>query len=86
VPAGPIALRARYSSEANGLPITVVSTKIRLLKGGAPRVYRVILQPGLGCCVGFCCTHDIGTGDAGKVWEDAGFSQIVDSGEYDGAR
>ena len=30
-------------------------------------MFRVLLQPGLGCCVGFCCTHDIETGDAGQV-------------------
>lgn len=60
--------------------------QIRLVKGGAPRVFRVLLQPGLGCCIGFFCTHEIETGDAGQVWEEAGHNQVTETGKYDGAR
>lgn len=46
---------------------TTTLPQVRLTKGGAPRVFRVLLHPGLGCCVGFGCTHDVETGDAGQV-------------------
>ena len=64
---GEILLRGRHKPELDGLPLTVASAKIHLTKGGVPKVYRVVLQPGFGCCVGFCCTHAIQTGDAGQV-------------------
>ncbi|CAM9095986.1 unnamed protein product, partial [Hapterophycus canaliculatus] len=86
VPGGRVILRMRQNPELNGLPLTATSAKVRLVKGGAPRIFRVILQPSLGCCVGFSCTHDIETGDAGGIWAEAGFSQVTETGKYEGAR
>lgn len=67
VSGGGIILRTRHIPTRSGLPLTAATTSLRLSKGGASRVFRVILQPGLGCCVGFGCTHNIETGDAGQV-------------------
>lgn len=67
VPGGSVILRTRHNSEGDGLPLTTTSTKLRLSKGGVPRVFRVILQPGLGCCVGFRSTHNVEVGDAAQV-------------------
>ncbi|CAN0342144.1 unnamed protein product [Ectocarpus sp. 12 AP-2014] len=86
VPGGRLIMRVKHDLEPNGLPFTAKSAKIRLVKGGAPRVFRVLLQPGLGCCIGFFCTHEIETGDAGQVWEEAGYNQVTETGKYDGAR
>ncbi|CAN0029382.1 unnamed protein product [Discosporangium mesarthrocarpum] len=87
---GQIALRSRYVP-GRGLPVSASSTKIRLLKGGRPRIFRMLLQPGLGCSVRFDSTHDIRTGEApkarlGRVWQEAGHSQVTEAGSYSGAR
>lgn len=76
VPSGRILLRARHKPELDGLPLKAASAKIRLVKGGAPKMYRVVLQQlGCGCHVGFSCTHGIKVGDAGQVRRDKDRSQ-----------
>lgn len=49
-------------------------------------MFRIILQHSMGCCVGFSCTHGIETGDAGGIWAEAGYSQVTETGKYEGAR
>eukprot|EP00752_Nemacystus_decipiens_P010794 g9601.t1 len=86
VPGGRVVMCARHDPRRSGLPFTATSAKVRLKKGGTPRVFRVLLQPGVGCCVGFCCTHGIEAGDAGQVWEEAGYNQVTEIGKYEGVR
>ncbi|CAM9419849.1 unnamed protein product [Ascophyllum nodosum] len=83
---GEILLRGRHKPELDGLPLTVASAKIHLTKGGVPKVYRVVLQPGFGCCVGFCCTHAIQTGDAGQIWKAMRHSIVTETGNYPASR
>eukprot|EP00903_Cladosiphon_okamuranus_P015705 g14497.t1 len=86
VPGGRVVMSASYDPHGSGLPFTATSAKVRLTKGGTPRVFRVLLQPGVGCCVVFCCSHGIETGDAGQVWAEGGYHQVTETGKYESAR